>query len=161
MRCYRKILCISYKDHVTNKEVLVNIQQAIWTHEGLQIIVKRCKLRWYGQVWPKPSCKAHSERGKKTRQTEEEMGRQHKGMDRPWFHQVPEGSGQQGKMEETGCKIICGAHMTFTVKGYDNDNDEIMFLNLHHALIAFLLSVSIYNFHSDLYWRGQWNLGRP
>ena len=51
----------------------------------------------------------HSERGKKTRQTEEEVGRQHQGMDRPEVRQVPKGSGEQGKMEETGCKIICGA----------------------------------------------------
>ena len=29
MRCYRKILRISYKDHVTNEEVRVKIQQAI------------------------------------------------------------------------------------------------------------------------------------
>ena len=39
----------------------------------------------------------HSERGKKTRQTEEEVGRQHQGMDRPGVRQVPEGSGEQGK----------------------------------------------------------------
>ena len=53
----------------------------------------------------------HSERGKKTRQAEEEVGRQHQGMDRPRVCQVPEGSGEQGKMEETGCEIICGAPM--------------------------------------------------
>ena len=47
----------------------------------------------------------HSERGKKTRQTEEEVGRQHQGMDMPGFRQVPEGCGEQGKMEETGCEI--------------------------------------------------------
>ena len=29
MRCYCKILCISYKEHVTNKEVHAKIQQAI------------------------------------------------------------------------------------------------------------------------------------
>ena len=29
MRCYRKILHISYKDHVTNEEVRAKIQQAI------------------------------------------------------------------------------------------------------------------------------------
>ena len=46
----------------------------------------------------------HSERVKKTRQTEEEVGRQHQGMDRPGVWQVPEGSGEQGKMEKTGCK---------------------------------------------------------
>ena len=37
----------------------------------------------------------HSERGKKTRQTEEEVGRQHQGMDRPEVRQVPEGSGER------------------------------------------------------------------
>ena len=66
------------------------------------------------QVWPKLSC---SERGKNTGQTEEEVGRQHPGMDRPGVRQVPEGSGEQGKMEKTGCKIICGAPTTLAVKG--------------------------------------------
>ena len=59
----------------------------------------------------------HSERGKKTRQTEEEVGRQHQEMDRPGVRQVPEGSGEQEKMEKTGCKIICGAPTTFAVEG--------------------------------------------
>ena len=58
----------------------------------------------------------HSERRKKTRQTEEEVGRQHQGMDRPGVRQVPEGSGEQGKIEETGCKIFCGAPTTLAVK---------------------------------------------
>ena len=58
----------------------------------------------------------HSESGKKTRQTEEEVGRQHQGMDRPGVLQIPEGNGEQGKMEKTGCKIICGAPTTFAVK---------------------------------------------
>ena len=59
----------------------------------------------------------HSERGKKTRQTDEEVGRQHQGMDRPEIRQVPEGSGEQGKMEKTGWKLIFGAPTTFAVKG--------------------------------------------
>ena len=50
-------------------------------------------------------------------QTEEEVGRQHQGMDKPGVRQVPEGSGEQGKMEVTGCEIICGAPTTLTVKG--------------------------------------------
>ena len=44
----------------------------------------------------------HSDRGKKTRQIEEEVGRQHQGMHRPGVRQVPEGSGEQGKVEESG-----------------------------------------------------------
>ena len=50
MRCYRKILHISYKDHVTNEEVRAKIQQAIGPHEDLLTIVKRRKLQWYGHV---------------------------------------------------------------------------------------------------------------
>ena len=52
IRCYCKsqILHISYKDHVTNEEVCVKIQQAIGPHEDLLTIVKRCKLQWYGHV---------------------------------------------------------------------------------------------------------------
>ena len=38
-------------------------------------------------------------------------------MDRPGVQQVPEGSAEQGKMEKTGCKIICGAPTTLAVKG--------------------------------------------
>ena len=37
-------------------------------------------------------------------------------MDRPGVRQVPEGSGEQGKMEKTGYKIICGAPTTLAVK---------------------------------------------
>ena len=59
----------------------------------------------------------HSERGKKTKLTEEEVGRQHQGMDRPGVQQVPELGGEQGKMEKTGSKIICGAPTTLAVKG--------------------------------------------
>ena len=63
MRCYRKILHISYKDHVTNQEVRAKIQQAIRHHEDLLTIIKRRKLRGMvmfpaHQVWLKPSCKA-------------------------------------------------------------------------------------------------------
>ena len=50
MRCYRKILRISYKDHVTYEEVRAKIQQAIGLHEDLLTIVKRRKLQWYGHV---------------------------------------------------------------------------------------------------------------
>ena len=49
MKCYLKILCISYKDHVTNEEVCTKIQQAIGPHEDVTI-VKRHKLKWYGHV---------------------------------------------------------------------------------------------------------------
>ena len=119
MRCYRKILLISYKDHVTNEEVRAKIQQAIGPHEDLLTIVKRCKLQWYGHVFPSSGLakaifqgtvegrrrqgtqrKRWEDRGKKTRHTEEEVGRQHQGIDRPGVRQVSEGSGEQEKMPE-------------------------------------------------------------
>ena len=50
MTCYRKILRISYTDHVTNEEFRAKIQQAIGPHEDLLTIVKRRKLQWYGHV---------------------------------------------------------------------------------------------------------------
>ena len=54
------------------------------------------------------------------------MGRQHQGMDRPGVRQVPEASGEQGKIEETGCEIICdaptaldwGVHTLSCLSGY-------------------------------------------
>ena len=49
MRCYRKILRISYKDHVTNEKSRAKIQQAIRPHEDLTIVKKR-KLQRYGHV---------------------------------------------------------------------------------------------------------------
>ena len=53
-------------------------QQAIGTHEDLLTIVKRRKLRWYGHVSRSSDLgqnhlARHSERGKKTRQIEEEV----------------------------------------------------------------------------------------
>ena len=123
MRCYRQMLRISYKDHVTH-------HQGSLCHDPAGIQTARrpldhCKETQTAVVW---SClpfirsgqnhlTTHSERGKKTRQTEEEMGRKHQGMDRPEVRQVTEGSGEQGKMEKTGCEIICGAPTTLALKG--------------------------------------------
>ena len=45
MRCYRKIIHISYNDHVTNEKVRAKIQQAIGPHEDFLTIVKRRKLQ--------------------------------------------------------------------------------------------------------------------
>ena len=50
MRCYHKILHISYNDHVTNEDVRAKIWQAIGPHEDLLAIVKRHNLQWYGHV---------------------------------------------------------------------------------------------------------------
>ena len=95
MRCYRRILRISYKEHITNEEVCAKIQQAIGPHEDLITIVKRCKLKWYGHV-SRSSGLARTilqgtVKGRRRHGTQEEVGRQHQGMDRPGVRQVPEG----------------------------------------------------------------------
>ena len=96
MRCYRNMLHIKYKGHITNEGVRATIQQTIGLHEDLLTIVVWTCLPFIrsGQN----HLTRHSERGKKTRQTEEEVGRRHQGMDRPWVRQVPEGSGEQKKI---------------------------------------------------------------
>ena len=50
MRCYRRLLNISYKDHVTNEEVRNRIQNATGVHDDLLTMVKKRKLRWYGHI---------------------------------------------------------------------------------------------------------------
>ena len=121
MRCYCKILCISCKNHVTNEEVCAKIQQAVGPHEDL-VVVRRHKLKWYGHVshssgLAKIILQGTVKRGKKKRQTEKEVGRQHKRLDRPGVRQVSEGSGEQRGKKETGCEVICGSPVTPAVKG--------------------------------------------
>ena len=115
MRCHRKILHILHKNHVTSKEVCAKIQQAVEPHADLLTIVKRCKLQWYGHAF-------HSSGLAKiilqdTVKGGRRWGRQRKRLEDPGVCQVPEGSGEQGKMEETGCEIICNAPTTLAVKG--------------------------------------------
>ena len=123
MRRYRKTLRISYKDHVTNEEVCAKIQQAIGPHDFL-IIVKRRKLKWYGRVCRLSSLAKTILQGtvKRVRRQgrqkkKKEVGKQHQGMDRPGVRQVPAGSGEQGKLEETVCEIICDAPTILAIKG--------------------------------------------
>ena len=119
MRCCRKILRISYKDHVTNEEVCVKIQQAIGPHEDLLTIVKKRKLQWYGHV------SRSSDLAKTILQGTVKWGRGQGRQRKRWEDNIRKWTGQawssrgargQGKMEETGCEIICGAPKTLAVK---------------------------------------------
>ena len=87
MRCYRRLLNISYKDHVTNEEVRRKIQAAIGEYDELLTLVKKRKLRWFGHVsrssgLAKTILQGTVKGKKKKRQTEEEMGRQYQRVDR-------------------------------------------------------------------------------
>ena len=123
MRFYCKVLRISYKDHVTNEEVRAKIQQAIGPHEDILTTVKRPKLQWYRHV----SCS--SGLAKTILQGTVKGERRQGGQMKRWEENIEEwtglefgksqlkGSGEQVKMEKTGCKIICGAPTTLAIKG--------------------------------------------
>ena len=72
MRCYRRLLNISYKDHVTNEEVRNRIQNATGVDDDLLTMVKKWKLKILGHG--EDNSAGDSERNKKERKTEEEMG---------------------------------------------------------------------------------------
>ena len=81
MKCYRRLLNISYKDHVTYEEVCRKIKAAIGKYDELLTLVKKRKLRWFGHVsrssgLAKTISTEHSNRTEKT-QTGEEIGRHH------------------------------------------------------------------------------------
>ena len=108
--CYQRVTWAFhynlYHDHVTNKEVCAKIQQAIGPHEDLLTIVKRRSLKWYGHVsrssgLAKTVLQGTVEGGRRLGGQQEEVGKQHQEMHRPGVCQVPEGSGEQGKIEET------------------------------------------------------------
>ena len=71
------------------------------------------------------------------KKTEENVGRQHQGMDRTGVRQVPEGSGEQEKMEKTGFEIIGSAPATLAVKGlmvkpsHGDDDDFTCRISMH------------------------------
>ncbi|GFN94161.1 endonuclease-reverse transcriptase [Plakobranchus ocellatus] len=50
MRCYRRLLGISYKDHITNEEVSRRTENAIGPHVDLLTIIRQRKLKWYGHT---------------------------------------------------------------------------------------------------------------
>ena len=87
IRCYRKILCLSYNDHATNEDVCAKIQQAIGPHEDLLIIVKRRKLTWFGHISSSSGLTKTilqgTVKGEENTADREKVGGQHQGMDRP------------------------------------------------------------------------------
>ena len=116
MRCYCKILHISYKDHVTNEEVRAKIQQTIGPHKDLLTIIKRPKPQWYDHV-------SHSSGLAKTilhgtvKGGRRQRKRWESGNGQAWSLPSPRGQWRTGKMEATGGEVICGAPMTLAIKG--------------------------------------------
>ena len=101
MRCYRKILHISYKDHVTHEEVCAKIQQALGPHEDLLTSVKRRKLQWYGHATRSSGLAKTILQG--TMKGGKRLGRQRKrwedtlGNGQAWSSPIPRGQWRTGK----------------------------------------------------------------
>ena len=50
MRCFRNLLGVSYKDHISNEQIRTMIRQEIGHYDDLLATVKKRKLEWYGHV---------------------------------------------------------------------------------------------------------------
>ena len=78
MRCFRKLLGISYRDHITNEEVKARIGNAIGPYEDLLTSVKRRKRSSHDHLdWPRLSCREQCKEG------EEEADRRNDGKTTP------------------------------------------------------------------------------
>ena len=95
IRCHRKVIRLSHKDHVTNEGIHAKIQLAIGPHKGLLTIVRdaNCSnmdMSPVRQVWPKPSCKALLKGGR--RQGRQKRGRKtSSGNGQSWSSPSPRG----------------------------------------------------------------------
>ena len=72
MRCFRRILGITWKQRITNETVVQRITELIGAYETLIEIARRRKLQWFGHVTRRPGTLAHtimhgSVEGKRTR----------------------------------------------------------------------------------------------
>ena len=118
MRCYQRLLNISYKDHVTNEKVRRKIQAAIGEYDELLTLVKKRKLRRFGHVSRSSGLAKTILQGivKKKRK----RGRQKKRWeDKEWTGMDFASStraAENRSMERDCCEFICGAPTTF--QGY-------------------------------------------
>ena len=88
MRCFRRLLGISYKEHVTNEEVRRKISQNVKHYEDLLTTVKKRKLKWYGHVTRASGLKKTILQG--TVQGKRRRGRQRK----KWADNITEWTGK-------------------------------------------------------------------
>ena len=99
MRCFRKLLGITYMDRISNEEVQNRVKQTIGPYDDLLTTVRHRKLKWYRHLTSssglsKTILQGTSTRRKEERQTEEDMGGQHKGVDRTTAERYLEEGGE-------------------------------------------------------------------
>ena len=112
MRCFRILLGISYRDHITNEEVKARIGNLIGPYEDLLTATKRRKLKWYGHVT------RSSGLAKTILQETVQGGRRRDRQRKRWEDNIKEWTGRgwniilrkaENRVEEVGCKIYSGA----------------------------------------------------
>ena len=94
----------------------------------LGVTSKRRKLKWYGHVHCSSGLAKTilqgTVKGEEDKANRKEVGRHHQGMDMPGVCKVLGSSGEQRKMEETGCEVTCGAPTIPAVKGTGESEGE-------------------------------------
>ena len=104
MACNRRLLNISYKDHVINEEVHRNIQAAIGGYDELLTLVEKRNLRWFVHVSRSSGSAKTILHGtvtgnkRKIRQ-KKEVERQYERVDRNGICQLIQGRRKQYKMK--------------------------------------------------------------
>ena len=86
MKCFRKLLGIAYRDHMTNEEEKARIGNTIGPFEDLLTSAKRRKLKWYKQVTrssglAKTILQGTVQGGRRRGRPKKTMGRQHQRVD--------------------------------------------------------------------------------
>ena len=121
MRCYRRLLNISYWDHVTKEEVRRKIQAAIGEYAEFLTLVKKRKVRWFGHVSRSSGLAKTVLQG--TMSEKRKRGTQKKRWEdniKAWtamdFASSIRAAGNRTRWERDYCEFICGAPTTF--QGY-------------------------------------------
>ena len=111
MRCYRRLLNISYKDHVTNEEVHNRIQNATGVHDDLLTMIKKRNSDSMATsqdplAWQRQFCRGQW----KEHEEEEDRRRDGKITSRngwEWGLEIPWGQQKTGK----GGKVLLQCHL--------------------------------------------------
>ena len=98
MKCFRRTFLTKT---MWRTRIRSRIQNAIRVHDDLLTMVQKQKRRWYSD-----NSARDSERSKKERKTEDEMGRYHQGRDWNGDWRFPEGSGGQENVERYWCNAV-------------------------------------------------------
>ena len=123
MRCYRRLLNISYKDHVTDEAVRRKIKAAIGEYDELLTLVKKRKLRRFGHlpwssIWfTKDNPTGHSERKKEEEADRRRGGKTISKSGQEWTMPAQLGqlkTGHDGK----GFFLYCCFTSTVNIKGH-------------------------------------------